>query len=51
MSDYTSPSVYFSYLFFFICLGLAVYFFARSVKDGYWKRVGEEIKYRMFDED
>ena len=51
MTDYTWPSIYFSYLFFAICVALAVFFFARSAKDGYWKRESEEIKYRMFDED
>jgi hypothetical protein len=28
MNDYTWPSVYFAYLWFVICLGLAVYFFS-----------------------
>ena len=51
MNDYTWPSVYFSYLFFFICLGLAVFFFVRSWKDGYWKREGEKVKYQMFDDE
>jgi hypothetical protein len=51
MNDYTWPSVYFAYLFFTICLGVAVFFFVRSWKDGYWKKDGEEIKYRVFDEE
>jgi len=50
MTDYTWPSVYFSYLFFAICLVVAVYFFFRSVKDGYWGRGSEEIKYTVFKE-
>ena len=50
MKDYTWPSVYFSYLFFAICLGVAVFFFVRSLKDGYWRKDAEEIKYRMFDD-
>jgi len=50
MTDYTWPSVYFSYLFFTLSLGLAVFFFARSWKDGYWNKSSEEVKYRVFDE-
>ena len=48
MKDYTWPSVYFSYLFFAISLGVAVYFFVRSLKDGYWNRESEKIKYQVF---
>jgi len=51
MNDYTWPSVYFAYLFFTICLGLAIYFFARSFRSGYWQKSGEDVKYRVFDED
>jgi hypothetical protein len=51
MNDYTWPSVYFSYLFFTICLLLAIYFFLRSRKDGYWSKESEEIKYRVFEEN
>lgn len=51
MNDYTWPSVYFAYLFFTICLGVAIFFCVRSWKDGYWSKEGEEIKYRMFDEE
>lgn len=36
----------------FILLAGAIFFFARSFKDGYWGRDGEEAKYRMLkDED
>jgi hypothetical protein len=51
MNDYTWPSVYFSYLFFTICLLLAVYFCLRSAKDGYWGKDSENVKYQVFDED
>ncbi|HTS27611.1 MAG TPA: hypothetical protein VMH81_17165 [Bryobacteraceae bacterium] len=51
MNDYTWPSVYFAYLFFALCFFLAVFFFIRSWKDGYWSRDGEDIKYQLFDED
>ena len=48
MSDYTWPSVYFAYLFFAICLFVAVFFFIRSLKHGYFKKEGEDIKYHVF---
>ena len=35
MSDYTYPSVYFSYFLFALFAGGAVFFFFRSLKDGY----------------
>lgn len=47
MRDYVYPSIFFAYLFFGILAGLAVYFFARSAKDGYWGKDSEEIKHRM----
>jgi hypothetical protein len=50
MNDYTWPSVYFAYLFFTICLGLAIYFFIRSRKDGYWSKESESIKYQVFED-
>jgi hypothetical protein len=50
MNDYTWPSVYFCYFFFAICLGLALYFFVRSLKDGYWSRESEAIRYQVFEE-
>ena len=51
MNDYTWPSVYFAYLFFFLSLGVAVFFFVRSLKDGYWTRESEEIKLQVFEEE
>ena len=51
MSDYTWPSVYFAYLFFAICFAVAVFFFIRSWKDGYWNKQAEEIKYHVFDQE
>ncbi len=48
--DYTYPSVYFAYGFFALMLGLAVFFFLRSRRDGYWDEHGEEPKYRMFED-
>jgi hypothetical protein len=51
MNDYTWPSVYLCYLFFFLSLAVALFFFVRSCKDGYWGKSGEEVKYRVFEED
>jgi hypothetical protein len=51
MTDYTWPSVYFAYLFFGICFAVAVFFFVRSWKDGYWSKGGEDIKYHVFDDE
>ena len=50
-TDYTYPSVYFAYLFFFLSFLLAVYFFIRSRKDGYWEDKGEDVKFQVFQDD
>ena len=47
MIDYTYQSVYFAYLLFAVFAAGAVYFFVRSVKDGYLGPNSEEPKYRM----
>jgi hypothetical protein len=51
MNDYTWPSVYFCYLFFFLSLGLALYFFVRSLKDGYWSSDHEDVKLQVFQDE
>jgi len=51
MTDSTYPSVYFAYLLFALLAGGAIFFFVRSLKDGYLGRNSEEPKYRMFDDD
>jgi hypothetical protein len=52
MNDYTYPSIYFAYLFFALMFGLAVFFFVKSVRSGYWGKDSEEAKFRMLqDED
>jgi hypothetical protein len=51
MTDYTWPSVYFAYLFFTLCALLALFFFARSWKDGYWGKGAENIKYQVFQDE
>jgi hypothetical protein len=50
MRDYTWPSVYFAYLFFALSVALALFFFVRSWKDGYWGKEAEEIKFQVFDQ-
>ena len=51
-TDYTYPSVSFAYLFFALMFGLAVYFFFKTRREGYWGgKDGEEIKYQMFEDD
>jgi hypothetical protein len=50
MRDYTWPSVYFAYLFFALSVALALFFFVRSWKDGYWGKDAEEIKFQVFDQ-
>ncbi len=51
MSDYVYPSVYFAYFFFLLMFALAVYFFVRSFRDGYWGKDSEAAKNRMLEED
>jgi len=51
MHDYTYPSVYFSYFLFLLLAGGALYFFVRSLKDGYLGPNSEEPKYRMLRDD
>lgn len=50
MTDYTYPSVYFAYFFFFIVASLALYFCFRY-RDGYWGKDSEDVKYRMLEDD
>ena len=50
MVDYTYQSIYFAYLFFALMFALAVYFFARSIRHGYWGKQGEDVKYDVLDE-
>ena len=49
--DYTYPSVFFAYLFFALCAALACWFLVRTVRDGYWGKHGEDIKFRMLEDD
>ena len=51
MTDYTYQSVLFAYLLFFLVAGGAVFFFVRSLKDGYLGPNSEEPKYRMLEDE
>jgi hypothetical protein len=51
MSDYSYPSVYFSYFLFALFAGGAVFFFIRSLRDGYLGPNSEAPKYRMLEDD
>jgi hypothetical protein len=49
--DYTYPSVFFAYLYFALMLGLALFFFVKTLRDGYWGKNGEEVKHHVFSDD
>ena len=51
MTDYTYPSIFFSYFLFFLLAVGAAYFFFRSLKDGYMGPNSEEPKYRMLQDE
>lgn len=51
MVDYSYPSVFFAYFVFFLLASGALFFFTRTIRDGYWGKDSEEIKYRMFDDE
>jgi hypothetical protein len=48
--DYTYPSVFFAYLFFALMFALAVFFCVKTVRDGYWGKQAEDVKYQVFDD-
>jgi hypothetical protein len=49
MNDLTDPSVYFAYFLFVSVAFGAVFFFIRSLKDGYLGKNSEDPKYRMLE--
>ena len=51
MTDHTYQSVFFAYFLFFLMVGGALYFFLRSLKDGYLGSNSEEPKFRMLRDD
>lgn len=51
MQDYVYPSIFLSYLLFFLFTVGALYFCLRTVKAGYWGDHGEDVKFRMLADD
>ncbi len=51
MADYMYPSVFFAYFLFFLLTGLTLYFFVRSLREGYWGKDAEEVKHRMLRDE
>lgn len=51
MVDYSYASVFFAYFVFLLLAAGAVFFFLRTMRDGYWGDESEEAKYRMLDDD
>lgn len=51
MHDYTWPSIFFAYLIFATLAGGAVFFFFRSLKNGYLDSRSEDPKYRMLEDE
>jgi hypothetical protein len=49
--DYTYPSVWFAYFFFALMAILAVFFFLKTVRDGYWGPKGEEVKHHVLEDN
>jgi hypothetical protein len=49
--DYVYPSVFLSYLLFFLFLAGGIFFFVRSLRDGYWGKHGEDVKYIVMNDD
>lgn len=49
--DYVYPSIFLSYLLFFLFLAGGIFFFIRSFRDGYWGKHGEDIKYTVLDDE
>jgi hypothetical protein len=49
--DYVYPSIFLSYLLFFLFLAGGIFFFVRSLRDGYWGKHSEDIKYIVLNDD
>jgi len=49
--DYVYPSIFLSYLLFFLFLGGGIFFFVRSLRDGYWGKNSEDVKYIVMNDD
>lgn len=51
MSDYTYPSIFFAYFLFLLLVAGALFFFLRTIKQGYWGCHSEDPKYRMLHDE
>ena len=51
MQDYVYPSIFISYFMFVLFASGALFFFLRTIKDGYWGSGSEEVKYRMLQDE
>ena len=51
MTDLNIPSVAFIYAFIFLVAFGALFFFIRTLRDGYWGKNSEDVKYRMLEDD
>jgi len=49
--DYVYPSIFLSYFLFFLFLADGIFFFVRSLRDGYWGKHGEDVKYIVMQDD
>jgi len=49
--DYVYPSIFLSYLLFFLFLAGGIFFFVRSLRDGYWGKNSEDVKYIVMNDD
>jgi hypothetical protein len=49
--DYVYPSIFFSYFLFFLFLAGGIFFFIRSLRDGYWGSNSEDVKYIALADD
>ena len=49
--DYVYPQHLSPYFLFFLFLVGGIFFFVRSLRDGYWGEHSEDLKYRMLDDE
>jgi len=51
VADYVYPSVFLVYFLFALLVGLALFFFVRTWKHGYFGARSEDPKHRMLEDD
>jgi len=49
--DYVYPGIFLSYFLFFLFLAGGIFFFVRSLRDGYWGKHAEDVKYIMMKDE